>query len=64
MTLSTLLPRIARYREGYYAALLPRIQGRHGERVRQEAARTRQPFAGARQHLNSFLARQRAGPGL
>lgn len=59
-TLATLLPRIARYRDAFYAALLKRLPRKHGERLHAEAARTRQPFGGARQHLNQYLARQRA----
>jgi hypothetical protein len=59
-TLARLLPGIARYREAFYAQLLQRAGGAHAERLRQEAAATRQPFGGARQHLNQYLARQRA----
>src|SRR5262249_52810731 len=54
-------PRIARYRDAFYAELLKSVGGAHGERLRQEAALTRQPFGGARQHLNHYLARHRAG---
>ncbi|HXG12165.1 MAG TPA: hypothetical protein VNK04_20590 [Gemmataceae bacterium] len=59
-TLATLLPRIARYRDAFYTSLLGRMTGPHAERLRQEAAQTRQPFGGARQHLNQYLARHRA----
>ncbi|HMF19941.1 MAG TPA: hypothetical protein VKE98_22235, partial [Gemmataceae bacterium] len=59
-TLSTLIPRIARYREAFYANLLQGLKGKHGERLHQEAGLTRQPFGGARQHLNQSLARHRA----
>jgi hypothetical protein len=59
-TLATLMPRIARYRDTFYASLLETVAGAHGERLRQEAATTRQPFGGARQHLNQYLARHRA----
>jgi hypothetical protein len=59
-SLATLLPRIARYREAYYGELLRRISGPHGERLRAEAQASRQPFGGARQHLNQYLARHRA----
>jgi hypothetical protein len=59
-TLSSLVPRIARYREAFYSRLLPTLDPVHGERLRQEAALLHQPFAGARQHLNQYLARQRA----
>jgi len=60
VTLSTLLPQIATYRDQFYAQLLARTAGDHGDRLRAEAERTRQPFGGARQHLNHELARRRA----
>lgn len=60
VSLSTLLPRIVRCREDFYTRLLQRVPGAHGERLRAEAATLRQPFGGARQHLNQRLARLRA----
>ena len=60
VTLSTLLPHIAAYRDQFYEELLAHTAGPHGERLRAEAQRTRQPFGGARQHLNHELARRRA----
>ncbi|MCL4205787.1 MAG: hypothetical protein KJ000_25165 [Pirellulaceae bacterium] len=60
VTLTTLLPRIAAYRDAFYERLLGRLTGRHGERLRREAEQRRQPFGGARQHLNGELARRRA----
>ncbi len=60
VTLSTLVPIIARYREAFYAHLLPTIQGPHGTRLNKEAKLLKQPFGGVRQELNRFLARQRA----
>lgn len=59
-TLATLLPRIARYRDAFYEHLLKRLEGPHGDRLRDELATTRQAFGGARQHLNAYLARHRA----
>src|SRR5258707_1418221 len=59
-TLASLMPAIARYRDAFYAALLKSVAGQHGERLRQEMTRARQPFGGARQHLNQYLARHRA----
>jgi len=59
-TLGVLLPRIARYRDAFYEQLLRKRPGAHGDRLRQEQATMRQPFGGARQHLNGYLARQRA----
>jgi len=60
VTLATLLPRIAAYRDRFYEQLLVRLEGVHGQRLRQEAEQRRQPFGGARQHLNAELARRRA----
>jgi len=60
VTLATLLPRIAAYRDRFYEQLLARMEGLHGQRLRQEAAQRRQPFGGARQQLNAELARRRA----
>jgi hypothetical protein len=60
VTLSTLLPQIAAYRDQFYDDLLSRTHNRQGERLRAESQRTRQPFGGARQHLNQELARRRA----
>ncbi len=59
-TLSTLLPRIAGFRDRFYERLLERTGGEHGQRLREEAQRRQQPFADARQHLNRRLARLRA----
>lgn len=60
VTLGTLVPRIARYRDLFYEQLLARLGGSHATRLRQEQQTTRQPFGGARQHLNTYLARHRA----
>ncbi|HZV07981.1 MAG TPA: hypothetical protein VE999_23055 [Gemmataceae bacterium] len=60
ITLATLLPRIARYRDVFYEHLLKRLEGQHAARLREEQATTRQAFGGARQHLNGYLARHRA----
>ncbi len=59
-SLAALLPRIARYRDRFYERLLERLSGVHGERLRRERDTTRQPFGGARQHLNAYLAKHRA----
>jgi hypothetical protein len=61
VTLANLIPRIARYRDRYYEHLLDKLEGAHGARLRREATATRQPFGAARQHLNQYLARHRAG---
>jgi hypothetical protein len=60
VTLAALLPRIARYRDAFYEHLLRRMGGAHGTRLKEEREATRQPFGAARQHLNAYLARNRA----
>lgn len=60
VTLGKLVPQIAKYRDRFYEELLANIQGAHGERLPGEAQQLRQPFGGARQHLNYFLAKRRA----
>jgi hypothetical protein len=60
VTLSNLLPHIAAYRDDFYRELLAQAEGPHGDRLREEAERSRQPFGGARQYLNHELARRRA----
>ena len=59
MTISTLLPQIAKLRDRFYEWLLSTVAGKHGDRLRMEAKEKRQPFGGARQHLNSELANLR-----
>ncbi len=60
VTLSKLVPRIARYRDAFYQRLLKSLPGSHGERLREEAEKRRQPFAGVRQFLNQAISTQRA----
>jgi hypothetical protein len=60
VTLATLLPHIARYRDEFYQQLLAKTPGEHRRRLEAEAAAMRQPFAAARQHLNAQLSRLRA----
>ncbi len=60
VTLSKLVPRIARYRDAFYQQLLKALPGTHGERLRAEAEKRKQPFAGVRQFLNQAIATQRA----
>ena len=56
VSLTTLLPRVARQRDGYYDQLLKSLVGPRGERLRRLAEQTRQPFGHVRHHLNMFLA--------
>ncbi len=61
VTLSTLMPTVAAYRDAFYDRLILRVPNReHRERLTAEAARLFQPFAGARQSLNRSLAKRRA----
>jgi hypothetical protein len=60
VTLSKLVPRIARYRDAFYKRLIASVSGEHGKKLRDEAARLQQPFGAVRQHINQRLARQRA----
>ncbi len=60
VTLSKLVPRIARYRDAFYQTLLADLPGAHGDRLREEAEKRKQPFAGVRQYLNQAIATQRA----
>jgi hypothetical protein len=60
VTLSKLVPRIARYRDEFYKRLLKQLPGAHGERLRAESEARKQPFAGVRQFLNQAIATQRA----
>jgi hypothetical protein len=60
VTLANLLPRIASYRDAFYADLITRIGGAHAKRLQTEVGLLKQPFGGARHHLNACLARLRA----
>jgi hypothetical protein len=60
VTLATLVQKIAGYRDAFYKRLLDRLKGPQSERLRKEAAALKQPFGGARQHFNHFLAERRA----
>lgn len=60
VTLANLVTRIARYRDEFYQKLLQGLSGTHGVRLRQEAEKRKQPFAGVRQFLNAAIASERA----
>jgi hypothetical protein len=60
VTLATLVQKIAGYRDAFYKRLLDRLDGPQSERLRKEAAALKQPFGGARQHFNHYLAERRA----
>jgi len=56
ISLTTLLPKVARQRDAFYEQLLRSMTGKHAERLRREAKVVQQPFGKIRQHLNLFLA--------
>ncbi len=62
VTLTTLTPRVARLRDAFYQQRLKQLPkgSAHTARLQEEATQLRQPYAGARQHLNAQIARQRA----
>jgi len=60
VTLATLMPRIAAYRDEFYERLMDRMPSMHKQRLLLESADRLQPFGGARQHLNMELTRYRA----
>lgn len=60
VTLGNLVPIVAGYRDAFYERLIGRAAPAHRRRLQQEAQSRRQPFGGARQHLNAWLARRRA----
>jgi len=59
-TLVNLLAQIALYRDSFYTEFLQGLTGVHSDRLRSEASIRRQPLGGARQQLNTTLARLRA----
>lgn len=59
-TLESLLPIVASYRDSFYERLIGQFSGLHRKRLQAEAEHRRQPFGGARQHLNAKLAEKRA----
>jgi hypothetical protein len=56
VSLTSLLPKIARQRDAFYSRLLQTMKGKHADRLRREAQQVQQPFGKIRQHLNLFLA--------
>ena len=56
VTLSSLLPQVARQRDEFYGRLLAEARGARAQRLRNEARQTQQPFGHVRQMLNLDLA--------
>ncbi len=60
VSLPSLLGPIAAYRDQFYTELMYQVEGEHRARLLAEQEIRRQPFGGARQHLNTHLAKNRA----
>ncbi|MEX1097344.1 MAG: hypothetical protein WED34_14965 [Planctomycetales bacterium] len=56
VTLTSLLPKVARQRDAFYARLLAQAKGKRAQRLKREAELRQQPFGHVRQHLNMQLA--------
>jgi hypothetical protein len=57
---AVIVAHVSRLRDRFYADLVAKWPGPHGDRLRKEAVRDRQPFGRLRQHLNLELGRLRA----
>lgn len=60
VTLTKLVGKIARFRDKFYQKLLDGLPGQHGEKLRAESAKLKQPFGSVRQSLNQAIAGERA----
>jgi hypothetical protein len=56
VTLTTLLPKVARQRDAFYQRLMAGVSGKRAKRLARHAKVTHQPFGHVRQFLNMFLA--------
>ena len=56
VTLSSLLPRVARQRDEFYSRLVQTASGGRAKRLARHTKLTRQPFGHVRQALNMYLA--------
>jgi hypothetical protein len=56
VTLSSLLPLVARRRDEFYVRMMSNLEGPRAKRLRREADKTQQPFGHVRQYLNMHLA--------
>lgn len=57
VSLTSLLPVVARRRDAFYARLMEQVKGARAKRLQREERRTQQPFGHVRQYLNMHLAR-------
>ena len=60
VSLNTLMPQIASYRDRFYELLIQKVPETMRPRLEDEAKRLFQPFGAARQDLNKRLAKRRA----
>lgn len=56
VTLTSLLPKVARQRDLFYDRLMESVTGARAKRLEKHARATQQPFGHVRQHLNFYLA--------
>lgn len=56
VTLTSLLPVVARRRDAFYQRLMQQVEGPREKRLKREEQRTQQPFGHIRQFLNMHLA--------
>lgn len=56
VTLTSLLPKVARQRDDFYLRLLQTLSGPRAKRLQRESQQTQQPFGHVRQSLNLYLA--------
>lgn len=56
VSLTTLLPKVARQRDEFYARVLQTTEGPRAKRLQRHARVTQQPFGHVRQYLNMYLA--------
>lgn len=60
VTLSTIVPKIAKLRDEFYHQLINSLEEPAAGRLKADAEKTRQPFGGVRQSLNQAIAQDRA----
>jgi hypothetical protein len=56
VSLTSLLPIVARRRDEFYARMMERVSGERAQRLQREEKKTQQPFGHVRQYLNMQLA--------
>jgi hypothetical protein len=60
VTLGSLLPNIASYRDQFYLSLVEKVPDAHRARLKSESNSRKQVFGSVRQHLNAQLSNHRA----